>query len=212
MANAAGLLVSRCEATTFHRGIGTDLKRCWPEIHDQLEAAGNVLACEYITAQRSRDQLTNELLSVFEKVDVLAMPTSLVTAPKIEDAEKSLTILSRNAIIWSFIGFPALTIPCRDKAQGLPVGLQMVSPPYEENLLVALGTAYELVLSPGLKCIHPGALAKTNITGVWKHILKNWKVHGKTGTKSSMGIGGLMCWTSYTNIWTAVIFIWVLPG
>jgi len=41
------------------------------------------------------------------------------------------------------------------------------------------------------------------------HILKNWKVHGKTDTKSSMGIGGLMCWTSYTNIWTVVTFIWV---
>lgn len=143
LANAAGLLVSRCEAMSFHRGIGTDLSLCWPEIHDQLDEAGGVPASEYIRAQRCRDQLTGELLSVFEKVDVMAMPTSLVTAPKIEEAEKYLMVLSRNAIIWSFVGFPALSVPCRDRVNGLPVGLQLVAPPYEEKVLVAVGTAYE---------------------------------------------------------------------
>jgi hypothetical protein len=67
-------------------------------------------------------------------------------------------------------------------------------------------------VSPRLKYIHPEAPAKINITGVWKHILKNWKAYGKTGIKRNMGIGDLMCWTSYTNIWTVVTFIWVLPG
>jgi aspartyl-tRNA(Asn)/glutamyl-tRNA(Gln) amidotransferase subunit A len=143
ISNDAGLILSRCEAAAFHHGIGTDLSRCWPETRDQLTAAADVSAGLYLAAHRCRAQLVDELLAVFEDVDVLAMPTSPVPAPKVEDAEDYLTILSRNCIPWSFVGFPALSIPCRGKAEGLPVGLQLIAAPYEERLLVALGDAYE---------------------------------------------------------------------
>lgn len=143
IANAAGLLVSRCEAATLHRWLGTDLQRCWAEIRDQLDEAGRIPAHEYIAALRCRSQLADELLAAFAGVDALAMPTSLVPAPKVEEADQYLMVLSRNCIPWSFVGFPALSVPCRDRADGLPVGLQLVAPPHGEPVLVALGTAYE---------------------------------------------------------------------
>ena len=64
-----------------------------------------------------------------------------------------------------------------------------------------------LLVPPGPKCIHLEAPAKINITGVWKHILKNWNAYGMNGTKGSMGIGGRTYWMSYTNIWTVATFI-----
>lgn len=142
-ANAAGLIVSRCEAAAYHRRLGLDRSKYWPEVRDQLDAADRTAAMDYLDAQRLRSVLARTMLKVFEEVDVLVMPTSLVPAPLVEEAEDYLLVLSRNAIPWSFLGFPAISVPCGRTAGGLPVGLQLVAPPYEEATLVALGSAFE---------------------------------------------------------------------
>lgn len=139
--NALGLIVSRCEAAAYHRAKGLDRSRYWDEVRDQLDAADAVLAVDYIDAQRSRAELRARMLEVFAAVDVLAMPTTPVQAPPFEDAEDYLTVLSRNAILWSFVGFPAISVPCRVPDGELPVGLQLVAPPGAEDRLVALGAA-----------------------------------------------------------------------
>jgi aspartyl-tRNA(Asn)/glutamyl-tRNA(Gln) amidotransferase subunit A len=138
-ANAMGLLVSRCEAATFHRARGLDRSLYWAEVRDQLNAADGVLATDYIDAQRYRAALREEMLAVLREHHVLAMPTAPVLAPPVERADEYLTILSRNAILWSFVGFPAISVPC--PTEGLPVGLQLVAGPGGEALLIALATS-----------------------------------------------------------------------
>lgn len=138
-ANAMGLLVSRCEAATFHRAAGLDRSLYWAEVRDQLDAADGVPATDYIDAQRYRSALREEMLAVFREHHVLAMPTAPVLAPVVERADEYLTILSRNAILWSFVGFPAISVPC--PTDGLPVGLQLVAGPGGEALLIALAAA-----------------------------------------------------------------------
>ena len=79
------------------------------------------------------------------------MPTTLVTAPPIDDFAQYLMVLSRNAIPWSLIGFPAISIPCGTDRGGLPIGLQLVAPPHREADLVAVARAYEDIRSPGFQ-------------------------------------------------------------
>ena len=141
-ANAAGLVVSRCEAAAFHRSLGSDRALYWEEVADQLEAAAGVSAVEYIDAQRMRAELAEGLLAAFDDHDVLVMPTVPVVAPLVADFARHLMLLSRNAIPWSLTGFPAMSVPC-GWAGGLPVGLQVVAPPGREDLVVAVGGAVE---------------------------------------------------------------------
>jgi aspartyl-tRNA(Asn)/glutamyl-tRNA(Gln) amidotransferase subunit A len=137
-ANAFGLLVSRAEAAANHRRLGTDLSRCWSEVADQLAAATDIPAVDYLDAQRRRAQLADELLGVFEHVDLLALPTTLVTAPPVDDFADYLMVLARNAIPFSFVGFPAISIPCGRDRDGLPIGLQLVAATDRDtDLLVA---------------------------------------------------------------------------
>lgn len=147
-ANAAGLVISRCEAASFHRALGADRALYWEEVADQLDAAGSVTAIDYIDAQRLRGELTEAMLAVFDDCDVLAMPTAPIVAPLVADFASHLLLLSRNAIPWSLTGLPAVSIPC-GRATGLPVGLQLVAPPGREDQLIAVGTALEYVLTRG---------------------------------------------------------------
>lgn len=142
LAQSAGLVVSRCEAAAAHRSLGLDRSLYWDEVADQLDAADQVLAIDYLDAQRARGQLADRLLSCFDEVDILAMPTTPTAAPTVEDSGNHLMTLARNAIPWSFVGFPAMSLPV-GLVDGLPVGLQLVAPPHREDLLIAVGLAIE---------------------------------------------------------------------
>ena len=142
-ANAAGLIVSRSEAGAFHRARRGELDRYWPEVGEQIDESYRVLAVDYLDAQRLRVDLGHRLLDVFDSIDIVAMPTVPVLAPPIDDFARFLMVLSRNAIPWSFLGFPALSTPCGRSLSGLPIGAQFVGPPCHDGPVIALGAAFE---------------------------------------------------------------------
>lgn len=141
--NAAGMLVSRAEATTWHRHRGTDLDLCIPEVRDQLLAARDIAASEYLSAQRLRQRLANEMLSLADQHQLAGwiMPTTPCSAPLVADYEQYLFRLSLMAIPWSFMGYPSLSLPVPTPV--LPVGLQLVAAPWDDHVVVALGSALE---------------------------------------------------------------------
>lgn len=145
-ANAVSLVTSRPEAASYHRRLGLDRSKYGPATSAIIDAAGEVGGTDYLDAQRLRGLIAGQMMQVFNEVDVLVMPTSLIPAPKLQGAMAHSMTLARNVTIWSLIGFPALSVPCGKTPAGLPVGLQLVAPPYEEASLVALGSALESVM------------------------------------------------------------------
>jgi len=143
IANSAGLVISRCEAAAYHRSLGLDRARYWQEVGEQLDEADSALALDYIDAQRLRAELAVRLATIFDHVDVLAMPTSPVLAPPVDDFAQYLMLLARNAIPWSLVGFPAISVPV-GSVDGLPVGMQFVAGPDHESRLVSVARVIEL--------------------------------------------------------------------
>jgi aspartyl-tRNA(Asn)/glutamyl-tRNA(Gln) amidotransferase subunit A len=146
VANALGLLISRSEAATFHRSQGTELERCIPEVRDQLRAAMDITAVDYLEAQRQRGALAARTLAALAGVDILVTPTTPVTAPSRDDYEDYLLVLSRNAIIWSLVGNPAVSLPC-GAHRGLPIGVQLTAAPGGERVLARAGSMLEAALA-----------------------------------------------------------------
>jgi aspartyl-tRNA(Asn)/glutamyl-tRNA(Gln) amidotransferase subunit A len=115
-----------------------------------LDQGRLVPAIDYINAQRIRKILLDEFNALFKNIDCLFTPATATTAPligqkqveidgKMEDSRLANTRLARGINV---LGFPALSIPC-GKSAGLPIGLQIVGRPFEENLLLALGEGLE---------------------------------------------------------------------
>ena len=44
---------------------------------------------------------------------------------------------------FNLIGLPALALPCGFTSAGMPVGLQLVGPPFAEGRVLAAGHAYQ---------------------------------------------------------------------
>jgi aspartyl-tRNA(Asn)/glutamyl-tRNA(Gln) amidotransferase subunit A len=143
LANAAGLIVSRCEAATFHRSLGADRRAYWDEVSDQLDAADAVTATDYLDAQRLRAVLVAGLRAVFDRCDILCLPTVGVAPPMRDDYTRFLTVLSRSCVPWSLAGFPAVSVPCGFDAAGFPVGLQIVGPPGGDGMVIAAAASVE---------------------------------------------------------------------
>lgn len=145
-ANAVSLVTSRPEAASYHRRLGLDRSKYGPATAAIIDAAGKVSGTDYLDAQRLRQLIAQQMLQAFNEVDVLVMPTSLIPAPNTQGAMAHSTTLARNVTIWSLIGFPAMSVPCGRTPAGLPAGLQLVAPPYEEASLIALGSALEAAM------------------------------------------------------------------
>ncbi len=99
----------------------------------------------YLKAQQVRTLISQDFKDAFEKVDVIATPTSPITAFKLgEKTDDPLTMYLSDiyTIAVNLAGLPGLSQPC-GFAEGLPVGLQWIAPAWREDVLLGAAAAYE---------------------------------------------------------------------
>jgi len=98
----------------------------------------------YLKARRLRSLLRLELLELFKKYDLLIGPTMPILpfkfGEKIDDPIK-MYLVDINTVIANLAGIPAISLPV-GFSNGLPIGLQMMAAPFEEQKLI--DASYEL--------------------------------------------------------------------
>jgi aspartyl-tRNA(Asn)/glutamyl-tRNA(Gln) amidotransferase subunit A len=100
----------------------------------------------YLKAQKVRTLIVQDFENVFKEVDVICSPVS--PTPPFKVGEKgsdpvSMYMADALTIPANCAGLPGISVPCGFTADGLPVGLQILSPQFEEGLLFQVGNAYE---------------------------------------------------------------------
>ena len=98
----------------------------------------------YKRAQQVRTLIRREFDAAFEKFDVLLTPTSPVPAFRIGEKADPLAMKLADVctIPVNMAGLPGLSLPC-GFANGLPVGLQLIAKPFNEETLFLAAHAYE---------------------------------------------------------------------
>jgi len=99
----------------------------------------------YLKAQQVRTMIQQDFITAFETVDIIATPTSPVTAFKLgEKTDDPLTMYLSDiyTIAVNLAGLPGLSQPC-GFASNLPVGLQWIAPAWREDVLLGAASAYE---------------------------------------------------------------------
>ena len=100
----------------------------------------------YRKAQKVRTLIRKDFDAAFEKVDVIATPTSPTSAFKIgERTEDPLQMYLSDVMTTpaSHAGLPGISIPCGLTTDGLPIGLQLLAKPFAEEMLLRVAYSFE---------------------------------------------------------------------
>lgn len=100
----------------------------------------------YLRAQKVRSLIRRDFTDAFEKVDLIVTPTSPSPAFRLgERLEDPLSMYLSDiyTVTGDLAGVPAISIPCGTTGEGLPVGLQIFGPPFRENRILQLASAFE---------------------------------------------------------------------
>ena len=89
--------------------------------------------------------------AVFERVDLLALPTAPITAkpfgtwrwPWAGESRETMDLHRANCWMFNVTGHPAISVPCGLSDEGLPIGLQLVGRHLREDLVLGVAGMYE---------------------------------------------------------------------
>jgi aspartyl-tRNA(Asn)/glutamyl-tRNA(Gln) amidotransferase subunit A len=129
---------------TRGQGFGAEVKR-------RIMIGTYVLSAGYYDAyygkaQQVRTLIKHDFDQAFEKVDVIATPTTPTTAFKFgqnTDDPLQMYLADVFTLPASLAGICGLNVPCGFDNNGLPIGLQLLGPAFREEVILRAGHAYE---------------------------------------------------------------------
>ncbi|MBI3859386.1 MAG: amidase [Thaumarchaeota archaeon] len=148
--------IRRAEATAFHLGWLDKTPELYGEdVRKLLELGRGVSAVDYIAALNARPSLIEAFSRSMGGCDVMVVPCTTVSAPKIGEGSVSISgkqvdtysALNRLTLPFNVTGFPAMSVPMMP-AEGLPIGAQIVARPFDEPVIFAVGAEYEEEFGP----------------------------------------------------------------
>jgi aspartyl-tRNA(Asn)/glutamyl-tRNA(Gln) amidotransferase subunit A len=100
----------------------------------------------YLKAQKVRTLIRRDFERAFERCDVIAAPVAPTTAFRLgEKTDDPLKMYLSDifTISVNLAGLPGMSVPCGADADRMPIGLQLVGPPFGEGIILRAGDAWE---------------------------------------------------------------------
>ena len=137
------LLIMGVEAAAFHEPMYEKQAQDYrPKLREMLRQGLETGAAAYSKALERRLQFTAEMKLLAEQADVLLTPST----PTAALADLTNTGDTRFQGPWTSCGLPSITLPIGLAESGLPVGIQLIAPPFEEARLLAVARWCEKII------------------------------------------------------------------
>lgn len=104
-----------------------------PAVRGAIDRGLGVSYAEYVSLQHARESLSLAWRERFGDVDFIVTPSAPGEAPEGVQSTGS-SLFNR---VWSLLGWPALHLPTSQAGNGLPVGVQWVARPDQDQALLA---------------------------------------------------------------------------
>jgi len=142
---SADFLGLQAEAYAYHRN---NLAERWDDYGRPtrlLLATGAMISGgDLAQIDRVRQVGREQIVRLFEQVDVLVSPTMGFGAQPFSGADRRATSMrAMQCPVWNATGFPALAIPMGFDADTLPVSLQIIGAPFDDATCLRVGHAYQ---------------------------------------------------------------------
>jgi aspartyl-tRNA(Asn)/glutamyl-tRNA(Gln) amidotransferase subunit A len=139
-----GATTTEMYSQTRVRGFGPEVK-CRIMLGTYALSAGYYDAY-YLRAQRVRTLIARDFAEAFRKADVIVTPTAPTPAFRLgEKTSDPLTMYLADiyTVTGSLAGVPGISVPCGVTKAGLPVGMQIFGPHFEEGSVLQIARALE---------------------------------------------------------------------
>lgn len=151
-ARSAAYLITAAEGAAFHldrlRRRPGDFD---PAVRDRLFAGAMIPAAALVQAQKFRAWFKARVAEIFADCDVILAPATPCRAPL--SGQKMMRLEGRDVAVRadlgiytqpiSFIGLPVCTVPLWTPEEKLPIGVQLIAPPWREDLALRVAHALE---------------------------------------------------------------------
>src|SRR5438034_10896813 len=122
-----------------------------PEVKRRIMLGTYVLSAGYydayyLKAQQVRTLILRDYDRAFERVDVVAMPTSPTPAFRLGERTADplqMYLADIFTVSANLAGLPALSLPCGFTTDGLPIGLQLTGRQFDEATVLRIADGYE---------------------------------------------------------------------
>lgn len=104
-----------------------------PQLRATLEKGWTISSAEYIAALKTVKACRDALVRVFDEVDVLLAPCVTEEAPRGFDTTGDPQLQE----FWTALHVPTIGLPTGRGPNGMPLGVQMVAPLYEDETLLS---------------------------------------------------------------------------
>jgi len=150
--NAAALIVLAVEATSAHAPwLRTRPGDYGPQVLARLQNGLAYSAVEYLEALRWRGPALATHLASIGTIDAIIAPVANSAAPTIEatdvgagaGAELAIQKITRFMRLANYLGLPSLVVPAGYSSGNLPIGIQLIGRPFGDEILIALGEAFQ---------------------------------------------------------------------
>lgn len=142
------------EASAYHRKAIRETPELYTEeVRALLEIGETILATDYVNALRVRTLMQQAWKEMFAPIDVVLAPTVAGLAvdaknPEFEwedgSVEQATGAYVRLSAPANLTGLPSLSVPSGFSRSGLPMGVQIIGRPFEEQVILRAGRALEL--------------------------------------------------------------------
>jgi len=149
------------EAALQYDHLRRDPGKLGEDVQQWAELGSMILATDYIRANQMRALITRDFEAAFESVDAILTPATAATAKPPTNhpifievdypdgyREDIVFAYGRFLIPVSMAGLPGLVVPCGVDQGGMPIGMQVVAPAFDEATALRVGAAFERTRPP----------------------------------------------------------------
>ncbi len=146
------MLISSAESAGINRRWFRERAQDYvPHVARGIAVGLAITASEYLTAQRARHRIRDAVSTTYEKISIIAAPTTARVAPPLaqgiqgngDDSRHASCNQSNLLRFPSMLGLPGCSLPCGIDSDGLPIGMQLIGASFADQSVLNAAAAYQ---------------------------------------------------------------------
>jgi len=150
--NRKGMIIVSEAYTNNRKLLDEQYDQLDPIIAVRMIKGKDVKACDYLENMLEWRRLREKIVDTLKDVDALLVPTTCIPARPVDTIDTDFehymehnVAYLRNTSIGNILNFCGLTVPCGTTNQGLPIGLMIYGKPFQEDLVLRIGYAFQQI-------------------------------------------------------------------